>query len=148
MEVEEVQNRVLQMLTPGVPEGEKTEATEGVAMEQGHRVKAMPGVQQATMVGLGELRAEEEHRQSVTTGAQVEVAREVRVVLLQLQALQLHEEAEAEEQQKVHQLGREARVEEARVEFGQELLQQAQPIMVEAVVETTVEPIMEREVKV
>jgi hypothetical protein len=39
-------------------------------------------------------------------------------------------------------------VEEARVELGQELLQQAQPIMVEAVVETTVEPIMEREVKV
>ena len=81
-------------------------------------------------------------------GAQEEVAREVRVVLLQLQVLQSHEEAEVEEQQNLHQPVAEARVEEAQEEFGQELLQQAQPIMVQAVVETTVEHTMEQVVKV
>ena len=63
MEVEEVQNRALQMLTRGVPEGARTEATEGVVMVRERQGKATTVVQQATMVVLGELRAEEEQRQ-------------------------------------------------------------------------------------
>jgi len=51
------------MLTPVVLEGEKTEATEEEVMEREQRGKATLVVQQATMVVLGELRAEEELRQ-------------------------------------------------------------------------------------
>ena len=80
--------------------------------------------------------------------AQVEVAREVPVVLLQLQVLQSHEVVVEEEQQNLHQLGAVAPVEEAVALFGQELLQQAQRIKVAVVVETTVEHTMEQVVKV